>query len=230
MKSLILLLSFLNFAQAESGQRAHEQETSAYKDHIEPTLDHGFDKTGLVIIGSGVVATLLAHTIDYDVRARFSHERVLGPGLTNLGDFIGRGFPEIGIAIGQIFLDHSAGVAHAEALGATFLTTSLLKQINQRNRPSSPNRHSMPSGHTSFAFASATSLTYQYGWKVAVPAYLLATLTAVSRWSEDAHWFSDTVAGAFIGVFWGRATAFHHLPVAPIVSSRMLGLDFHWAF
>lgn len=191
-----------------------------WKNHVKPTIKDGFDTKGFIIIGSGIALTALAQTQDYYVREKFSDYKIINNSASRVGDKLGTGIPGAAIALTQLIFDTDNGWAHSEALIDTFIVTSLLKAANKRQRPESDNRTSMPSGHTSTTFASATSLSYAYGWKAALPAYTAAAFTAATRWSDDAHWFSDTVAGAFIGVFFGRATWFHHGTVAPFFDSQ----------
>ena len=182
-------------------------------EHVLPALDHGFDPTGFKIIGVGLLATYAASTSDEYMRNEWGGNKNIGSSQSRVGDILGTGIPGIAIAISQIFLDRENGIAHSEALFASFLTTSALKYTNSRQRPGNPaNRQSMPSGHTSTTFTTASALTSAYGWYGAIPAYLLAAFTGLTRISDDAHWYSDTVAGATIGIFWGRATHFHHAP------------------
>src|SRR4051794_15297334 len=50
-----------------------------------------------------------------------------------------------------------------------------------------------PSGHAALAFATAASLAIlwpRFRWAF----YALATIVAIERFGENAHWFSDTVA------------------------------------
>lgn len=57
-----------------------------------------------------------------------------------------------------------------------------------------------PSGHTSEAFANATSLTLiSHKWYVAVPAYTWASLVGYSRLYLGMHYPSDVIAGAIVG-------------------------------
>lgn len=212
---------FLCFALVPSIARSE-----VWKGHVRPILSRAFDRDGILLITAGSMAVGLSQSRDMEVRERFMDHRVLSQDLTNVGNFVGTGLPGIVIALSQLSWDTEGGIAHGEALVSTFLTTSLLKAVNQRNRPDSSNRESMPSGHTSTVFATATSLTYRYGWKVAIPSYSIGILAAASRWSEDAHWFSDTVAGALVGIFWGRATAQASIEVVPTISKDHIGL--HW--
>ena len=89
-------------------------------------------------------------------------------------------------------------------------TSFVLKRVINRDRPyvTYPNiQHynfetdpSMPSGHTTAAFATATSITLAFPkWYVAVPAYTYASLVAYSRLHLGVHYRSDVLLGAIIG-------------------------------
>lgn len=89
--------------------------------------------------------------------------------------------------------------------------TGVLKSAFNRARPSEeyPNDvfvltishgHSFPSGHTSLAFATATSLTLAYKkWYIVVPAYLWAGCVGYSRMYLGKHYPTDVLAGAVVG-------------------------------
>ncbi len=82
---------------------------------------------------------------------------------------------------------------------------------------------SFPSGHTTVAFALASSVSSyaDHRWYVAVPAYTLAGITGWSRIYQEKHWPSDVVLGALIGtavgytVFKASAEAQVHTRVVP---------------
>lgn len=62
-------------------------------------------------------------------------------------------------------------------------------------------RGSMPSGHTTAAFAVATSLSDDiHNLPVSILLYTFAVGTGYSRINDNRHWFSDTVAGALLGI------------------------------
>ena len=86
-------------------------------------------------------------------------------------------------------------------LGNTIVVTSL-KRITNEERPSG-GEHSFPSGHTSTAFVMATVLFHEF--KDTKPAlaysgFAFATATGVLRVLNNAHWVSDVLVGAGIGI------------------------------
>ena len=63
------------------------------------------------------------------------------------------------------------------------------------------NTFSFPSGHTTAAFATATSLSMAFPkWYVIVPSYTYASAVAYSRMHLGIHYPSDVLAGIIIGV------------------------------
>ncbi len=93
--------------------------------------------------------------------------------------------------------------ANAMALGLSFGTTELLKHTIREGRPDLSDLHAFPSGHTCFAFVSATVLSREYGhlspW-VTVGSYAAATGTEFLRVGHNKHWMNDLYMGAGIGV------------------------------
>ncbi|MFV8441825.1 phosphatase PAP2 family protein [Flavobacterium sp. LB2P44] len=90
-----------------------------------------------------------------------------------------------------------------------FITTAL-KHTIKRNRPfeTYPNidqvassvGNSFPSGHTSLAFATATSLSMAYPkWYIIAPSFVWAGAVGYSRMHLGVHYPSDVFAGAIIG-------------------------------
>jgi membrane-associated phospholipid phosphatase len=99
--------------------------------------------------------------------------------------------------------------------GAAFLASSIVtrsaKTITNRQRPfekypfivkrdDEAGGMSFPSGHTSSAFCTATSLALRYRkWYVIAPAYLFATSVGWARIYQGVHYPSDVLAGAMVG-------------------------------
>lgn len=94
-------------------------------------------------------------------------------------------------------------------LVSAFITTAL-KHTVKRDRPfdvypdiekeTSAPGYSFPSGHTSSAFATATSLSMTYPkWYVIAPSFVWASAVGYSRMHLGVHYPSDVLAGAIIG-------------------------------
>lgn len=131
----------------------------------------------------------------------------------------------LGAATGLAYLSKSPRLQHtafvwAGSLLVNGVATYKLKHTFQRYRPSTgapyntfdgisgPGvNHSLPSGHTSNAFATATVFATLYKEKKWVPpvAYGLAALVGASRVYNNAHWASDVMAGAAVGFLSAKA-------------------------
>jgi membrane-associated phospholipid phosphatase len=96
------------------------------------------------------------------------------------------------------------------AIGAGI--TEVLKVAINRERPADKypgvifvngvvHGQSFPSGHTSLAFATATTLALNYKkWYIVIPAYLWAGSVAYSRMYLGKHYPGDVLAAAAIGI------------------------------
>ncbi|MDR2275242.1 MAG: phosphatase PAP2 family protein [Sphingobacterium sp.] len=98
----------------------------------------------------------------------------------------------------------------ASSTAVTALVNVGIKHLIKRSRPFKkyPNfiairtagGYSFPSGHTSSAFATASSLSRAYSkWYVVAPSLLWATGVGYSRMYLGVHYPSDVVAGALLG-------------------------------
>ncbi|MDR1525930.1 MAG: phosphatase PAP2 family protein [Tannerella sp.] len=78
-----------------------------------------------------------------------------------------------------------------------------LKRATAVERPEGGRRNSFPSGHTAVAMMSAHILYKEYKgtspW-IGAGGYLVATATGILRMTNRAHWASDVVMGAGIGL------------------------------
>jgi hypothetical protein len=179
-----------------------------FSEQIKPVQTRAFDSTSQKLIISGLASTGLAQSQDSSFRDQYKDHQTMSESTASLGDKFGKYAIGPLIALGQLYWDPENGYAHARALAYTGVVTQVLKISLQRRRPNGSDHSSSPSGHTSTAFATATALTYSYGWKAGIWAYPLATFVGMSRMADDMHWFSDTVSGAFIGLWMGRASSY----------------------
>lgn len=92
--------------------------------------------------------------------------------------------------------------ANLLAIGlASGISTGLKSTVSSR-RPNGKDTKSMPSGHTTMAFASATILHREYGYIspwISVGGYATATATQYLRLRHNEHWVTDIYMGAGIG-------------------------------
>lgn len=91
----------------------------------------------------------------------------------------------------------------AYSIGAGAAIALVGKTLIDSERPDESGDDSFPSGHTTNAFSSATTLHRRYGWQIGVPAYAVATLTGIARERAREHHWYDVVAGAVIGTATG---------------------------
>ncbi len=94
---------------------------------------------------------------------------------------------------------------------ASAIITQGLKIIIKRDRPfvtysfivkrDAGGGYSMPSGHTTAAFCTATSLSLLFPkWYVIAPCYLYAASVGYARMYQGVHYPTDVLAGAVVGV------------------------------
>jgi membrane-associated phospholipid phosphatase len=119
----------------------------------------------------------------------------------------------------------------------------VLKHTTGRHRPYTGDSHdtwsfgytsngsyqSFPSGDASTAFSIATVVASEYDNMIVPPlAYGAATLIALERVHNNAHWSSDVFVASAIGYFTGKAVVASHskqsnLSFAPMIDGKDVG-------
>lgn len=103
------------------------------------------------------------------------------------------------LALPSIRGDWDGTLQAGGSIGAAWLVTEGLKETFPETRPDGSDRRSFPSGHASLSFAAAATMQNRYGWKVGLPATLVAAFVGYARVRADKHHWYDVVAGAAIG-------------------------------
>ena len=143
--------------------------------------------------------------------------------ITNSDDPVTFGIPGIVLLKGIITKEKEDFWKSGEMLSTSLLSSLMvfgLKSTIKRDRPfktypdiikhTHGGSYSMPSGHTSICFATATSVSLIYPkWYVIAPMYTWASLVGYSRMYLGVHYPSDVLAGALVGS--GSAIGTHYL-------------------
>ena len=185
-----------------------------------------YDKNDFILSGIIIGATALSFSIDKPFRNTILTTKSNSmDNFTNIGERFGNpkyaswlsGALYIG---GHIIGDKElrlTGMMLAETIFLNGLVTQVLKSSFGRARPFlnegngeidflefEDESNSLPSGHTSTAFAIATVLSQRIdNFYASAALYSLASLTAYQRIYADKHWISDTILGAAIGTLVG---------------------------
>ncbi len=187
----------------------NQNELTFKQKHITPVFSRISDRASLLTFVSGAFAVGLSEPNDDQTRSEWKNNQKMEKSISHIGDLMGTGGVAVISSGLEYYFDERSFVyqSHLRGLAYGGIAIYSLKTAFARPRPgNSDNHQSFPSGHSSIAFMSATHLTYAYGWKAALIAYPVAAFVGASRLADDAHWFSDTVAGAFLGFIVGRAT------------------------
>jgi PAP2 superfamily len=189
----------------------------------QPTKWHGADFLRLGIVAASTVAVM---PFDERIVAAGQGGQQQFTNLAKIGTFYGEWYSIVGVAgafgvYGLAAKDTTAKKISIELLQAGLyseLITVTLKVIVGRARPLADegafvyhpfsldyNFQSMPSGHTTSAFALSTVMSRHAKTTVLkIAAYLPAGLTMFARIYQDKHWLSDEILGAAIGYFVGN--------------------------
>ena len=145
------------------------------------------------ILGYVVVGTLACSS-------QLSAQRSSTDNVELSGDILATALPAAALASTLIWKDDQrATLQFAMTIVTSFTVTHVLKRVVDKPRPNGGD-HAWPSGHTSSAFSGAAFLQIRHGWRVGVPAYLLAGYVGWTRVNADAHDYWDCLGGAIVGI------------------------------
>jgi hypothetical protein len=190
----------------------------------------------LGLIGIGALGAIAAHPFDDEIQdAAWGEGRLhdfLSPGKDIGGFYAQTGGAFATYAIGRVTGSDRVAEVGAELVRAQMLTqvtTQFVKLTTTRTRPDGTSL-SFPSGHSGGAFATATVLQRNFGWKAGAPAYAMAAWVAASRVQMKRHHLSDVIVGATVGILAGRAVTIgrgdNTFAVTPTVVPGGAGVSF----
>ena len=185
---------------------------------MNKTFHFGSLRYLIIFLFSFFIIILQAQNADYQILKNISkHRSPADDGfnhfISNTAGYISVGTPILMYGIGLIEHDKDLQNKSLEigvTVAATIVETYALKYIIKRPRPyitypdlshlNTEGTPSFPSGHTSAAFALATSASLNYPkWYVIVPSFAWAGLTGYSRMYLGVHYPTDVLAGAALG-------------------------------
>jgi membrane-associated phospholipid phosphatase len=216
-----LLAATLLFACAPCNARELDARAALQDAGLYFTAPLRWDVRDWSYFGATALAIAAAHEYDDNVRAHFGTTIAT----SNQDPHSTRDWAPAAAMVGLTWagatlLDsrdgYEEGKAMVEAAAFTAVTTEVLKFAAGRRRPYETDRvddwresgSSFPSSHASLTFAIGTVLAEsgneEFRWLRRAIGYGAASAVAYSRVHDGAHWLSDTVAGAALGIATGR--------------------------
>jgi hypothetical protein len=212
------------FSKADASQRSASQDglLGATAERPGSSFSHIFKDTltdfsriptrqNLMVGMVGGLAAGVSATRDHVVSEEFGESRRAGR-MFSAGETLGSAGVQMASAVATQIIGRAIGQPRVAALGADLVRAQIVTQTLtagiklsvQRTRPDG-SQYSLPSGHASTTFATATVLQRHFGWKAGVPAYAMASYVAASRVQVQRHYLSDVALGATLGIITGRA-------------------------
>ena len=199
-----------------------------------------------VILAIGGAGAAIAHPFDDEANAHLVGSDAVGKFFAP-GKYIGAMYTQVGMAvgfytIGRYVMPHADGapktnkVSHIgfdmlRSLIVSQTMTQAMKQSIRRSRPTGE-CCAFPSGHSSAAFATASTLERHFGYRGAWPTFVVATYVAMSRMHDNRHFLSDVVFGGALGIASGWSVVGRHgrsnfaMTPVPVRGGVMLALTY----
>ena len=215
-----------------------------------------FSQNDWLAVGAIASGTALFFTVDKNIKNfALNNQTSLNNNIFKVDTYYGSGYTALftaGIYGVGLFTQNNEirklGLHASEAFIISGLVTGIFKIIIGRRRPyagesnlifkpfqfTNNDYQSLPSGHTTVAFAVSTvmaNFSKNIFWKSFW--YTAAGLTAASRIYHNKHWASDVFLGATIGYFVGefvvdfnskKKTELSSLNISPILSFNKVGI------
>lgn len=106
-----------------------------------------------------------------------------------------------------------------ESVVAAQLLSEGIKAMKLEERPNHEDKKSFPSGHAAGAFSSAMFVHKRYGFKYAIPPYIMSLVTGYARVRSEAHYWHDVAGGAAISALFTWILVDKYVPEGVSVSA-----------
>jgi membrane-associated phospholipid phosphatase len=208
-------------AVGEESGKSNRGFARALFHNLADDLKHIPRRNSLYWLGAGAAMSAAIHPAD-----DYINEHLAGSDFADTffapGKYIGSFPVMLGASFSTYLVGRKRHIGWVQHLGMDLIEATLLSEgITQglkvairRDRPlradgTRASGYSFPSGHAAVTFATATVFQQHFGWKAAVPTYLVASYVAMSRLHDERHFASDVTAGAAEGIIIGRSVTFH---------------------
>ncbi len=209
---------------AAVGEQGHKETRGffgALFHNLGDDVKHMPRRNSVYWLAGGAAAAAAIHSEDGKINRKLigntKMDQVFKP-----GKYLGNTAVVLGAAGTTYLIGQHTGASRLQHLGMDLIegtilgegTAELAKLAIRRDRPINPDGrqstgYSMPSGHATVTFATATILQQHLGYKAAIPTYLIASYVAMSRLHDNRHYASDVVMGAATGIIVGRSVTYH---------------------
>ena len=173
-----------------------------------------FNKQSIVPLVAGTAATSIATAPEQRLERHFARGDIWGR-WADPGKYIGHGLVIGGVSAALFGVSRKStdrkfrSFSYALVQG-TVMDEAIIEPMKvgfHRLRPNGEDHKSYPSGHATHSFMFATVLAEHYGWKAALPGYVIAAYVSATRLEERKHHLTDVASGAAIGYLVGRTVS-----------------------
>lgn len=175
-----------------------------HMDHDTVQINH-WPAVGLMAAGLAVSGTTVKQNLQSDLQDFF------GTSTSNIDDYLAM-VPSAQVLVYGLIPKHEDRLYHLENYAySTIINLGLtygMKAIFNVERPNG-GEFSFPSGHSSFAFSTATVSYMAFKDKkplLAWASYIPATITGIMRIQKNKHWTPDVLFGAGLGILTTQLT------------------------
>lgn len=200
-------------------------------EHFDPVVERATGYRSRIILTSSLVLAAATYQTIYNTPSASRND-------IRTGESLGNGVFSLGLIASQFIFDSK--IHHAQShlrglvynVGFIYATKAVLKG---RWPGDNYQYQEFPSVFSSIAFTSATSLSYAYGWPVALIAYPTALFIAGTRRGVDGTRLSDVFVGSAIGFWMGRASFYESnlksdYQIYPVIETGYAGFALSGSF